>query len=77
VRFLKVKRFDVILEKDEDGSYIVEVPALPGCHTQGETKKEALKNAKEAISLYLEVLDEKKTKRKLPSVSVEKVAVHA
>ena len=74
---MKVKRYDVILEKDEDGSYIAEVPALPGCHTQGETKKETLKNAKEAISLYLEVLEEKKTKRKLPSVSIEKVSIYA
>lgn len=74
---MKTKEFDVILEKDDDGGYVVDVPALPGCHTQGETKEEALDNAKEAIELYLEVLEEKKQKAKLPLISVERVAIHA
>lgn len=51
---MKVKTFDVILEKGESGWIIADVPALPGCHTQGKTRKEALKNIKEAIELYLE-----------------------
>ena len=46
--------FDVVLEEDEDGVWVVTVPALPGCFTQGETRDEALANAKEAISLHLE-----------------------
>ena len=47
--------FEIVLEKDpEDGGYIVRCPALPGCFSQGETKKEALKNIKEAIEAYLE-----------------------
>lgn len=44
----------VILEKDVDGGYVVYVPSLPGCISQGDTEKEALENIKEAIELYLE-----------------------
>jgi antitoxin HicB len=46
--------FDVVLEEDEDGVWVVTVPALPGCFTQGSTKAEALENAREAIALHLE-----------------------
>lgn len=44
----------VVLEPQEDGGYTVFVPSLPGCISQGDTKKEALENIKEAIELYLE-----------------------
>jgi len=47
-----------LLNKDEDG-YMVTVPALPGCITQGDTVEEALEMAKEAIGLYLEELHER------------------
>ncbi len=51
--------YTVVLEPDlEDGGYTAYVPALPGCHTQGETKEEALKHAEEAVSLYLATLIE-------------------
>jgi antitoxin HicB len=49
-------KFVVLLEKAEEGGYNVTVPALDGCFTQGDTQKEALENAKEAISCYLEGL---------------------
>ncbi len=50
-------RYTVILEKDrEEGGYVVTVPALPGCISQGETVDEALKMAKDAIQGYLEAL---------------------
>ncbi len=52
-------KFKVILEPQQEGGYVAYVPALPGCFSQGETKEEALKNIKEAIELYLEVLEEK------------------
>ena len=48
----------VILIPDEDGGYAVEVPSLPGCISQGDTVEEALENIKEAIELYIEVLEE-------------------
>lgn len=49
----KVQKFSVIIER-EDGWYIAECPALPGCVSQGRTLKEALKNIREAIELSLE-----------------------
>ena len=52
-------KFKVILEPQPEGGYVAYVPALPGCFSQGETKEEVLKNIKEAIELYLEVLEEK------------------
>ena len=45
--------FNVIVEQDEDSMFVSEVVGLPGCHTQGETLDELMKNTKEAISLYL------------------------
>jgi predicted RNase H-like HicB family nuclease len=44
----------VILHPAEEGGYWVEVPSLPGCFSQGETKEEALENIKEAIALHIE-----------------------
>ena len=50
-------KFKVVLEEAEEGGYVVYVPALPGCVSQGETKEEALENIKEAIEVYLDVDD--------------------
>ncbi|MCD6319793.1 MAG: type II toxin-antitoxin system HicB family antitoxin [Candidatus Desulfofervidaceae bacterium] len=47
----------VIIEKDEFGYYAY-CPELKGCHTQGDSLDEVLKNIKEAVALYLETLDE-------------------
>jgi antitoxin HicB len=44
----------VVLEQEPDGGYVVSVPALPGCVSQGDTRPEALSNIREAIALYLE-----------------------
>lgn len=50
-----MRRYTVLLQPEpEEGGYSVFVPALPGCHTQGETLDEALENVKDAIRLYLE-----------------------
>ncbi len=46
----------VVLHAAEEGGFWVEVPALPGCVSQGETKEDALNAVKEAISLHLESL---------------------
>ncbi len=48
----------VILYPGEDGYYVVEVPSLPGCVSQGNTKEEALANIKEAIQGYIAALEE-------------------
>ena len=44
----------VLVEKDEDGFFVVECPLLQGCYTQGKTIDEALKNIREVIELCLE-----------------------
>ena len=51
--------FNVTIERDEDGVWIVECPSIPGCVSQGETKDEAIKNIKDAIKVCLEVCAEK------------------
>jgi predicted RNase H-like HicB family nuclease len=43
----------VLIQKDENGFYVVEYPLLPGCYTQGKTLDEALKNIREVIELCL------------------------
>ncbi|HHT9105011.1 MAG TPA: type II toxin-antitoxin system HicB family antitoxin [Candidatus Wujingus californicus] len=49
-------KYRVIIEQDEDGVFVADVPALPGCISQGATRVEALKNIQEAIEAYLESL---------------------
>ncbi|MEH1819839.1 MAG: type II toxin-antitoxin system HicB family antitoxin [Nostoc sp.] len=48
-------KFNVILDRDEDGVWIVECPSIPGCISQGQTREEALENIKDAIAACLEV----------------------
>ncbi|MBI1755992.1 MAG: type II toxin-antitoxin system HicB family antitoxin [Fimbriimonas ginsengisoli] len=43
----------IVLEPGEDGFILASVPALPGCHTQGRTREEAVANAEEAIRGWL------------------------
>ncbi len=50
--------FRVILEPSEEGGYTALIPSLPGCISEGDTVDEALRNAKEAIQLYLEPIDD-------------------
>ena len=47
-------RYTVVLEQEEDGGYVVSVPALPGCVSQGDTRGDTLSNIQEAIAVYLE-----------------------
>jgi predicted RNase H-like HicB family nuclease len=47
-------RYTVVLEQEPDGGYVVSVPALPWCISQGVTRSEALANIREAIELYIE-----------------------
>jgi predicted RNase H-like HicB family nuclease len=49
-------KFRVLLELDEDGFYVAQVPELPGCISQGKTREEAIENIKDAIRGYLESL---------------------
>jgi antitoxin HicB len=49
-------KYRIFIEQDEDGVFVVEVPSLPGCVSQGRTRAEAIENAREAIGAYLESL---------------------
>jgi predicted RNase H-like HicB family nuclease len=52
-------KFQVIIREDpEDGGYNVSCPAIPGCHSQGDTVEEALENIKDAITGCIEVQNE-------------------
>jgi len=48
-----------LLYPGEDGYFVVEVPSLPGCISQGKTRDEAITNIEEAIALYIEVLSDR------------------
>ena len=52
-------KFNITLDRDEDGMWIAECPSIPGCVSQGQTKDEALSNVQEAIAICLEVRAEK------------------
>jgi len=52
-------QFTITVDRDEDGAWITECPAIPGCVSQGATKEEAISNIQEAIRLCLEVRAER------------------
>lgn len=52
----KTFSYSVFYEQAAEGGYVAFVPALPGCHTQGETLEETEQDVKEAIAVYLESL---------------------
>ena len=68
-------RYRVLIEPDEDGVFVAEVPALPGCVSQGNTRTEAIANIKEAIATYLASL-QKHGEPVPPPVSEEVVEVN-
>ena len=55
---MKEYTYTVVLEREEDGGSHAFCPALPGCHSQGDTYDEALANIQDAIKLYIESLQE-------------------
>ncbi|MBU0693746.1 MAG: type II toxin-antitoxin system HicB family antitoxin [Candidatus Omnitrophica bacterium] len=68
-------KFYVVLEKAEEGGFDVTVPALEGCFTQGDTEKEALANAREAILCYLEGLEKVNQVKTRPGLMVKEVGI--
>jgi predicted RNase H-like HicB family nuclease len=68
-------KFYVKLDKAEEDGYVVTVPALDGCFTQGETVEEALENAKEAILCYLEGLEKLNEIKAKPDATLKEVEV--
>lgn len=73
----KVLKYTAVFEPAEEGGYVVTVPALPGCITEGDTFEEATAMAKDAIEGYLSVLKEEgqKVPTETEDVIVTKVAV--
>jgi len=57
-RGIKGVEYTILVYKAEEGGYWAEVPALPGCFSQGETIEETMENTKEAIESHLIVLKE-------------------
>ena len=67
-------KFNVTLDRDEDGMWVVECPSIPGCVSQGRTRDEAIANVQEAIALCLEVRAEKGLPLTVETRQVEVVA---
>jgi predicted RNase H-like HicB family nuclease len=57
-------KYTILLKKQKEGGYTAQCLEVPGAISQGETKEEAIKNAKEALALVLEVLKEEARKKK-------------
>ncbi|HEY9246327.1 MAG TPA: type II toxin-antitoxin system HicB family antitoxin [Candidatus Methanoperedens sp.] len=54
--------YTVLVYKAEEGGFWAEVPALPGCYSQGETVEETMKNVKEAVEAHIMALKEEEKK---------------
>jgi predicted RNase H-like HicB family nuclease len=67
--------YTVVLRQDEEGNWLADVPALPGCHTWGATKDEALANAREAIAGCIESLEATGDRVPTETTAVETVVV--
>ncbi len=68
-------KFRIFIKKDEDGMFVSEVPELPGCISQGDTRELAITNIKDAISGYITSL--KKHDEPIPfSIDEETVEIH-
>ena len=64
-------KFRILIEEDEEGTFVAECPTLPGCVSQGKTRVEAIRNIKDAIHGYLESL--KKHNEPIPPLIYEEV----
>ena len=65
--------FTVIIEKDEDGIYVANVPELEGCYTQGKTLQEVLERIKEAIEVCVE--GDKEEVNPMTFIGIQKVSI--
>jgi predicted RNase H-like HicB family nuclease len=69
---MKNKEFYVVIERDEEGIYVGEVPQLKACYSQGETIDELMHNIREVIELCLEEKEEDTTTE---FIGIQKVLV--
>jgi len=72
-KFSYNRRLPLIVEKGEDGFYVIDCPLFEGCYTQGKTLDEALCNIREVIEL---ILEEKGTREILKSYNPEEISLH-
>jgi predicted RNase H-like HicB family nuclease len=70
-RYADDVKFRVLIETDEDGVFVAECPALPGCVSQGKTREEAMANIQDAIQGYIESL--KKHDEPIPAPITEAI----
>ena len=63
-------KYAILLEKQREGGYTARCMEVPGAISQGETKKDAVKNVKEALELVLEVIKEEAKSKEAVSVNV-------
>ncbi len=75
-KYLPKYKFTIVIERDEDGIFVVSCPAIQGCYTQGETLEEAINNIKDAIALHIQA--RKEIGEEIPiEVMIEEVEVSA
>ena len=70
------REYEIVLQPEAEGGFSVSVPDLPGCHTQGETREEALAMAKDAIEGYLETLAQEGMPLPKPA-TIERITIGA
>lgn len=70
-----VKKYTILIEKDEDGWLVSEVVGLPGCHTQAKTMDQLIERTKEAIRAYLGSDEDKETIISEEFVGVQQIEV--
>jgi len=68
----RMREYHVIIEKDEDGYFVADVPELPGCHTQAKSLDMLMKRVQEAILAFL---DSHQKRSSIEFVGVQRVAV--
>lgn len=70
-----VKEFDVVIERDAEGTYVASVPALPGCHTQARSLDDLMVRVREAIEVNLDAVGDHSDP--LEFVGVQRITVAA
>ncbi len=71
------KTFTVLIEQDEGGIYVVKVPEIPGCYTQGKTVEQAMERIKEAIQVCVESEKEEFPQMKFIGIQQLEIPPHA
>jgi len=74
---MKVLKFNVIFEQDEDGYYVASVPSLAGCYTQGKTLEEAKKRINEVIKVCLQDDPEQAESSRSGFIGIDTVTINA